>query len=67
VRDLGLGESAYRNILMSLTGARFARYLDETECAVVIAFLRGALSERSRIVAKVIEPVDDDDALAVLG
>jgi hypothetical protein len=67
VRDLGLSESAYRNILMSLTGSRYARYLDEPECDTVIAFMRGALSERTRIVAKVVEPVSDDEALAVLG
>ena len=51
---------------MSLTGSRYARYLDEGECDTVIAFMRGALSERARIVAKVIEPVSDDEALAVL-
>jgi hypothetical protein len=66
-RTLGYSESEYRTMLYGITGSRYARYLDEAECDTVIAFMRGALSERARIVARVVEPVSDDDALAVLG
>lgn len=66
-RDLNYCEEAYRNINFALTGCRYARYLDETECDMVISFMRGALSERARITAKIAEPVSDEEALEVLG
>jgi hypothetical protein len=62
-RELNLSEPAYRNVLYSLTGDRYARNLSAAQLEVVVAFLeREAANKRCPV-----EYVSDTEALDVLG
>jgi phage gp16-like protein len=62
-RELNLSEPAYRNVLMSLAGSRYARELTLIQLEVVTAFLEREASNKRRPV----EYVSDEEALDVLG
>ena len=64
--DLGLCDAARRNILMSLTGSRYARELSETELEVVVAFFRSCLEARTVKRVYKLPFVADADAASVL-
>ncbi len=64
--DLGLCDAARRNILMSLTGSRYARELSETELEAVVEFFRSQLEAKTVKRVYKLEAVSDNVAGDVL-
>jgi phage gp16-like protein len=62
-RELNLSEPAYRNVLYSLAGDRYARNLSVAQLEVVVAFLEREAANRRHPV----EYVSDAEALNILG